>query len=104
MAVCANLIASTSSSSCISFDSPSTMLTSCSEPATINSRVAVCNWLKVGLITNLPSTLATRTSDIGPLNGISEQDNAADAAKPAKQSGMISLSADINDIITCVSA
>ena len=74
------------------------------EPATINSKVARSKSLINGLITNLPSILATRTSEIGPLNGISETARAADAAKPAKASGIISLSAEIKVIITCVSA
>jgi hypothetical protein len=44
---------------------------------------------------NLPSIFATLTSEIGPLKGISETASAADAAKPARQSGRTSSSADI---------
>ena len=46
---------------------------------------------------------ATRTSEIGPLKGISETAIAADAASPAKLSGMCSVSAEIKDTTTCVS-
>ena len=51
-------------------------------------------------MTNFPSILATLTSEIGPLKGISETARAADAAKPAKQSGIMFVSAEIKEIIT----
>ena len=40
-----------------------------------------------GLMTNCPLILATLTSDIGPLNGISLTDSAAEAARHASASG-----------------
>ncbi len=43
---------------------------------------------KVGLITKSPFTLPTLTSDIGPLNGISDTAIADDAAKPTSASGL----------------
>ena len=46
--------------------------------------------VKLGLITHFPSILAILTSEIGPLNGISETANAADAAKQANASGVVS--------------
>ena len=48
----------------------------------------------VGLITNCPSIRATRTSEIGPPNGMSETASAAEAAKPASASGMSTPSAE----------
>ena len=42
----------------------------------------------VGFKIYSPSTRPTRTSDIGPLNGISETAIAAEAAKPHKASGL----------------
>jgi len=47
---------------------------------------------------------ATRHSEIGPLNGISETANAAEAANPARESGMVSLSPEIKVTVTKVSA
>ncbi len=43
-----------------------------------------------GLITHSLLILATRTSEIGPLKGISETANAAEAAKAASASGCAS--------------
>ena len=42
----------------------------------------------VGFKIYSPSTRPTRTSDIGPLNGISDTAIAAEAAKPHKASGL----------------
>ena len=71
---------------------------------TIKSISAFASSSKVGFILNCPSIRATRTSEIGPLKGISETANAAEAAKPANASG-ISLPSDENKIIfTNVSA
>ena len=64
---------------------------------------AIDNCVRVGLMTNLPSTLATRTSEIISLIGISETASAADAAKQANASGIISGSEDINVTKTCTS-
>ena len=88
----------------ISLASPSTIKIYSSEPATINSNEATSNCAGVGLIINFPSIFPTLTSDIGPLNGISETANAAEAANPAKQSGRTSESADIKVIPIWVSA
>ena len=52
-----------------------------------------------GLIHNLPSILATRTSDIIPLKGISDTATAAQAAKPTNASGIVFLSDEINEIM-----
>ena len=62
------------------------------EPATINSKEAFAKSTGLGLMTNFPSILATRTSEIGPLNGISDTAKAADAARPASASGSTSSS------------
>ena len=49
-----------------------------------------------GFAINFPSIFATRTSDTGPLNGISEIEIAAEAAKQANASGAVFLSPEIN--------
>ena len=55
----------------------------------------------VGLTINLPSTLATCASDTGPWKGMSETASAADAANPAKPSGVLAFSSyEINCNIT----
>ena len=54
------------------------------------------NCFLLGLMTNIPSTLPTRTSDIGYSNGISESWIAAEAARPASASGITSSSCDIS--------
>jgi hypothetical protein len=41
---------------------------------------------------------------MGPLKGMSETASAAEAASPASESGIISISADIRLIVTKVSA
>ena len=56
-------------------------------PATINSMSACSISAVKGLIINFPLARITRTSEIGPLKGISEIDKAAEAANPAKASG-----------------
>ena len=55
--------------------------------ATTMSRSALSRAVFFGLTTNSPSILATRTSEIGPLNGISDIEIAVDAASAAKLSG-----------------
>ena len=50
----------------------------------------------VGLMMNSPLTRPTRTSDIGPLNGMFETAIAADAAKPQSASGLLTPSYDNN--------
>ena len=61
------------------------------------------NWALLGLIIKSPSILATRTSEIGYSNGISESWITVEAASPASESGITSSSCDISWIITCVS-
>ena len=56
-----------------------------------------------GLMINSPSFLPTLTSEIGPSNGISETVNAAEAANPAKLSGIFTPSKLINEISIWVS-
>ena len=53
---------------------------------------------------NSPFNLITLTSDIGPLNGISEIAIAVEAANAAKLSGDTSGSCELSEIITCTSA
>ncbi len=60
--------------------------------------------LKVGFTLNLPFILATRTSEIGPLKGMSETAIAAEAASPANASGISTPSAENNMTLTIVSA
>ena len=54
------------------------------------------NCVLEGLIIKLPSILATLTSEIGPSNGISDNDKAAEAAKPTRASGITFSSLDIS--------
>ena len=77
---------------------------SVSVAATIISNVAVGKISASGLIHNLPSIFATRTSEIIPLKGISETATAAQAANPTNASGIVFLSDEINDNMICVSA
>ena len=49
-----------------------------------------------GFTINLPFTRPTLTSEIGPLNGISEIAKAADAPNPANPSGDTLTSCEIN--------
>ena len=72
--------------------------------ATIISRSAFSNCSNVGFTTNSPSMRATRTSEIGPLNGISETAIAAEAARPASASGISTPSAEYSVTFTKVSA
>ena len=96
-------MASINSSSVMSFASPSTITMVCSFPDTIISisESSICD--RVGLMTNSPSIRPTRTVAIGPLKGISEIINAADAPKPASVSAIFSPSLDNTVIMTCVS-
>ena len=103
---CPNFIASSISSSEISFMSPSTISMLSKVAASIISMSASSNCEKVGFIISSPPILATRTSEIGPLKGISLTASAADAANPANESGISSLflSAEISSTFTNVSA
>ncbi len=69
----------------------------------MNSRSACSNSLRDGFTMNLPSTRATRTSEIISLIGISETAKAADAAKQAIASGITCSSLEIRVINTCTS-
>ena len=104
MASCATRSASIISASEISSPSPSTIKISLAFAATINSKEAPANSLTLGFTLYSPLILATRTSEIGPLNGISETASAAAAARPTKASGKTSESAEIKLINTCTSA
>ena len=90
--VWANSIAATKSASDISLLAPSTITIEVSEPATIISRsdASICE--NVGSTTNSPSTRQTRTSETGPLNGMSLVISAADAPITASMSGSFSRS------------
>ena len=70
----------------------------------MRSMSAFSNWSKVGLMTNSPLIRATRTSEIGPLKGISETARAAEAASPANASGMSTPSAEKRMMFTYTSA
>ena len=61
------------------------------------------NSLRVGFTMNSPFTRPTRTSEIISLIGISETASAAEAAKHAMASGMISASLEISETSTCTS-
>ena len=74
-------------SSLTSFISPSTIIIFLAVAPTINSRSAFSKALKPGLMQYSPLILATLTSEIGPLKGISETARAAAAASPASASG-----------------
>ena len=56
-------------------------------PPTMMSRSAASICEKLGLMTYSPSMRATRTSEMGPPNGMSDTASAADAARPARASG-----------------
>ena len=96
----ANLMDSSMTSSGTSFISPSTIMMFSSVAATISSRSAFSVSLKVGLILNSPSILATRTSEIGPRKGRSLVARAAEAARPARASGWMSFSAETSQMLT----
>ena len=72
--------------------------------ATIMSRSASAILLNGGFMQYSPLILATLTSEIGPLNGISLTAIAAEAAKPARASGWISFSAEMRLTVTNTSA
>ena len=90
------MIASAISSSEISLNSPSTITTESSEAPTIISISDSANLLLEGFITKSPSILPTLTSEIGPSNGISDNDKAAEAANPTRASGITFSSLDIS--------
>ena len=59
---------------------------------------------KLGLMAYSPLRRTTRTSEIGPPNGMSDTASAADAASPASASGWMSLSAEMSVTVTYTSA
>ena len=63
-------------------------------PATVNVKSVFSLSDSVGFITILPSTNPTFTAAVGPPNGISDIDNAADAPIIAATSGELSCSTD----------
>ena len=92
------------SASDTSFISPSTIMMLSSVAATMMSMSAFSSCWKVGSMTNSPSMRATRTSEIGPWNGTSDTERAADAASPASASGISMPSAEKSVTLTNVSA
>ena len=96
-------MASSISSSLISFASPSTITMESSDPATINSIEHLSISEMVGLTINCPSNFPTRTEAIGPSKGISDIPNAVDAPTAARTSASFPLSIDIIVAIICVS-
>ena len=89
------LMASTKSASLHSFASPSTINMLSTVPAMITFNSAFSASFGVGFTTNCPSIFVTRTSEIGPSNGIEEMLSAADAANPTNESGSTFSSAEI---------
>ena len=74
-------------SSDTSFISPSTIRMLSIVPPTMMSRSTSCICENVGLMTYSPAMRATRTSEMGPPNGMSDTASAAEAARPASASG-----------------
>ena len=89
-------MASSISASETSSISPSTITILSRVPAIIMSSSAPLSSSKVGFTVKFPSFLAIRTSETGPLKGISDTANAAEAAKQANASGIFCLSEDIS--------
>ena len=89
MTGCAAAIASSMFCSETSWAPPSTMVIPSRVPATTMSRSAFSICWNVGFMTYWPSTRATLTPAIGPLNGMSEIVTAALAALMAMMSGVL---------------
>ena len=85
-------MASTISFSEISFISPSTIAIESFEAPIIISISDNSNCARDGLMMNLPSILPTLASEINVSKGMSDNANAAEAANPAKASGITSSS------------
>ena len=98
------LIASIISLSETSFISPSTIATLSADAPTIISISADSRSSDEGLITYLLSIRATLTSEIGPLNGMSDIAIADEAANAANASGFTFSSWELSEIIICTSA
>ena len=73
----------------ISSISPSTItIESLEAPTIMSSSTPLCKVSQLGLMLRTPSFLITLTSEKGPLKGISVIATAAEAASPAKESGI----------------
>ena len=104
MASWATLRAWSRSCSDTSFISPSTIMMLSFEAPTMMSMSALFICSKVGSTTYSPFTRATRTSDMGHSNGMSEHASAHEAAKPARASGWSTPSAEKRMMLTNTSA
>ena len=94
ISTCPAFIASNITSSGISFAPASIIAILPSVPATVNVKSDTFLCSSVGLITIFPSTKPTFTAAVGPPNGISEIDNAAEAPIIAATSGELSWSTE----------
>ena len=92
ISACPFLIASSIKSSGTSFAPASIIATFSAVPATVNVKSLFSLCTSVGFITICPSTNPTFTAAVGPPNGISEIDNAAEAPIIAATSGELSCS------------
>ena len=72
-------------------------------PATTRSSVLSLRCAKVGLITNCPPTMPTRTPAMVFWNGMLDMASAAEAPVMASTSESLSVSAESSSAITCVS-
>ena len=89
---CPFLIASNITSSGTSFAPASIIATFSAVPATVKFKSLIFLCSSVGFITISPFTNPTFTAAVGPPNGISDIDNAADAPIIAATSGELSCS------------
>ena len=103
ISTCACLIASNIISLEISSAPASIIVIFSKVPATVKVNLLFSLCAKVGLITILSSTYPTATAAVGPPNGISEIDSAADAPIIAHTSGLLSCSTDNTVATTQVS-
>ena len=68
-----------------------------------SSKSSYTSSVRVGFMINLPSTRAILTSEIISLMGISDTASAAEAARQAIESGIISASLEMRETSTCTS-
>ena len=94
ISLCPSLIASNITSSGTSFAPASIIAIFSSVPATVNVKSDTSLCASVGFITILPSTNPTFTAAVGPPNGISDIESAADAPIIAATSGELSCSTE----------
>jgi len=92
ISLCPSFIASNIISSGTSFAPASIIAIFSSVPATVNVKSLFSLCASVGFIIISPSTNPTFTAAVGPPNGISEIDNAAEAPIIAATSGELSCS------------